>query len=133
VNAFQGRDFLGRGGHHDFPQPRVRDGPLGTVGVERVPAFHAETGLEGARRVVEARVNNLRVARARMETDEAFGLQEEDFPAGQGPGHGQTDDSGAHHGDIRLFSHALVLVPSCVRPGCWTMEETPCGQPSPLH
>ena len=89
---------LGRvGGHHQLAAAAVPDAARGAVGVEQLPAAHAQPGLERAARVVQPAVHDLAAARTDAAADAGLGLDDDDLaPAlGERARNGQPDHAGA--------------------------------------
>ena len=63
-DAVERQHLLGAGGHDQLAQALVRHTALGAIGIQHVLALHAQPRLERACRVVNARVDDLAVARA---------------------------------------------------------------------
>ena len=83
----------------------VRDAALGAIGVEHLAAGDAEPGLERARRVIDAGMDHLAVARADARAERALGFEQQHFAAlrGEFARHGEADDAGADDGAIDFF------------------------------
>ena len=82
--------------HQQLAAARVRHVVLGAEGVEQLLAAHAQRGAQAARRIVDAGVDHLAVARARLRADQGVLLQHHRLVAGQGQRarHGQPDGAG---------------------------------------
>ena len=83
--------------HQQLAAARVRHVVLGAEGVEQLLAAHAQRGPQAARRIVDAGVDHLAVARARLRADQLVLLQHHRLVAGHGQRarDGQPDGTGA--------------------------------------
>ena len=86
-------------GHHQLADAAMGDAALCAVRVERPSPLHAQRSLERARRVVQAGVDDLAVARAGLLAERLMTLDDDrlDAAAGQFARAGQPDDAGTDH------------------------------------
>lgn len=82
------------------------------VRVESVPALDAKSGFQAAGRVIDPRVDNLRVARARADTDCLASFYQQHFIAGPGhlACHGKPYHASTYDYAINIDTH--VTTPS---------------------
>src|SRR5262249_17017299 len=92
-------------GDDELAASRVRYLVLGAELVQEAASFDAQTGLQGAGRVVHAAVNHAAVVGAGVETRPRVALENADrvTPAGDGPCRRQAGDAGADDGDVDVF------------------------------
>ena len=99
-----------RSGDDQLAAALVADAMIGAIGVELLPARHAQPRLERALGIVDAGVNDFRIARTGVRAYGAFGLKHNDFAPGhgKGTGHGKTHHPGANDNGVNLL-HRWVL------------------------
>ena len=95
----------------DFADAAVVDVVLGAIPVERLAACDAQARLQRAGGIVDPRVDDFGVARARVRAEVLLGLEQDDFaPAHRElAGDGKADDAGADHRAIDLFCHESII------------------------
>ncbi|MNC87525.1 hypothetical protein D3C83_32550 [compost metagenome] len=84
---------------------------LRAVAVEREPAGDAQARLERIRRIIDAGVDHLGIARAGMRADRLFRLEDHDLaPVVREPARdSEADHTGADHRAIDFFCHGPIL------------------------
>ena len=94
-----------RGGDNQLAQPAVRNAAALAIGVEPIAAFDAEPGLEAARRIVDAGMDDFTVAARGLGADPALLLRHDHLATGTGQGarDGQADHTGADNQTISRF------------------------------
>ena len=100
--------WLSAGRHQQLAAARVRHAVLGAEGVEQLLAAHAQRRPQAAGRIVDAGVDHLAVARARLRADQLVLLQHHRLMAGQGERarHRQPDDAGPDDNGLHVRRHA---------------------------
>src|SRR5690606_3912357 len=93
--------------YEQFGDPLVRDTVLGTEFIELRLARDAQLRAQRARRIVDAGVDDLAVARARLRADDVVLLEHHDLaPAhGQSPRDGEADDARADDNSFDISCH----------------------------
>ncbi|GAB5337045.1 hypothetical protein PFUM301598_16530 [Pseudomonas fluorescens] len=114
--AFQLSDLRFRIGNDQLSGSARIDPMTETVRVEGMSALDAESGFQAPGRVIDARVDNLRVARARADTDCLASFYHQHFMAGPGhfACHGKPYYASAYDYAINIDTH--VTTPSQMPP-----------------
>jgi len=104
-DAVQRQHLFRRRGHDQLAQLPVRHTALGAIGVEHLLALHTQPRLERTRGVINARVDDLAVARAGACADGVFRFEHQHLAARerQRPPHSQPNHPGPDHNSINLF------------------------------
>ena len=119
------------GRHDQLAAVLMRHAVVLAIGIEHAPAGDAGAGHQAALGVVDAGVDDLGVARARLGADRFGGLHDDDFTAGQGKraGDGKADNTCADHNAVDGFErgriHGRMLEPpplSVTKGGCRSMK-----------
>ena len=96
--AVQCLDLLRVGGHYEFAKAAVCNTAFLCVGIEHVSPLHTQLSFERALRVINARMNDLAVARAGTRANRVVGLQHQPLARMTGRGqHACTRCGQTHH------------------------------------
>src|SRR5213079_2973629 len=112
LELFEPRELAGVRRDDHLAEPPHGDVPLVAVGVELTRTLHAQPGLQRARLVVDAGVDDARGASCLMGADPQLALQHRDADAvvaeRQLASHREPDDSGADDDDVAFASRIGV-------------------------
>ena len=102
-------------GDDELAAARMAHVVLGAEAVEQLLAAHAQPRPQAARRIVDAGVDHLAVARGGFRADQLVLLQNHQLVGGRGQraGNSQSHHAGAHHDGFNVWRHATPTLGLC--------------------